>query len=433
MVIDINQLKIIKQSSHQINRNRVSRAAVKVAKRLQEHGYEAYIVGGGVRDLILGKEPKDFDLATSATPEQVQALFRRCRLIGRRFRLAHVLEGRDLIEVATFRGLGGNDGTHHHLENGRIIRDNQFGSVEEDAVRRDFTVNALFLDVSDWTIRDFVGGYEDLRNGVLRLIGDPETRYREDPVRLLRAARFIAKLGFEIETETGAPVTRLGGLLHDVPAARLFEEVNKLFLTGHAEKSFAALQEHGLMRFLFPQSPLQPGGDRVAVDSMLVEAMQNTDVRIRDRKPVTPAFLYAVLLWPPVRERAAALQKKSKSMTDALRHAGEEVMLKQIKTVAIPRRFGSVSREIWSMQPRFQNLRGRRGERLLRERRFRAAYDFLLLRCAVEPELVELADFWTEIQEVGQEQQRAMLQIRASNQPRRKQHRRRSGGRKRTS
>ena len=234
-------------------------------------------MGGGVRDLLLGKEPKDFDIATSATPEQVRALFRRCRLIGRRFRLAHVLVGREVIEVATFRGQGDNDGTHHHLENGRIIRDNLFGTVEEDALRRDFTINALFLDVTDWTIRDFVGGYQDLETGTLRLIGDPETRYREDPVRLLRAARFIAKLGLKVEAKTGAPLSQLGVLLHDVPPARLFEEVNKLFLTGHAEQSLIALQEHGLLRFLFPLSGLAPGGKRIVEDNMLVHAMQDTD------------------------------------------------------------------------------------------------------------------------------------------------------------
>ncbi len=390
-------------------------------------------MGGGVRDLLLGKEPKDFDIATKATPEQVQALFRRCRLIGRRFRLAHVLVGRDLIEVATFRGQGGNDGTHHHLENGRIIRDNQFGSVEEDALRRDFTINALFLDVSEWTIRDFVGGYQDLKSGILKLIGEPETRYREDPVRLLRAARFVAKLGLQIEEKTAAPLTQLGALLHDVPAARLFEEVNKLFLTGHAEQSLRALQTHGLMRFLFPLSPLAPGGQQITEDSMLVQAMQNTDSRIRNDKPVTPAFLYAVLLWQPVYERARALQSKKVTITDALRLAGEEVMLRQIKTVAIPRRFGNVSREIWKMQPRFNNQSGRRGERLLRERKFRAAYDFLLLRAVNDPELEDLAHFWTEIQELDTGKQRQLLKIRNVNKSPRNPRRRRGGGRKKIS
>jgi len=386
-------------------------------------------VGGGVRDLLLGKKPKDFDLATSATPEQVRASFRRCRLIGRRFRLAHVLVGREMIEVATFRGQGENDGTHHHLENGRIIRDNLFGTVEEDALRRDFTINALFLDVSDWTIRDFVGGYQDLKSGTLKLIGDPQIRYREDPVRLLRAARFIAKLDLQVDAKTAAPLSQLGVLLHGVPPARLFEEVNKLFLTGHAEQSLNALQHHGLMRFLFPLSPLAPGGKRIAEDAMLIQAMQNTDSRIREKKPVTPAFLYAVLLWSAVRERAGLLKAKNVSPADALRSAGEEVMLGQIKTVAIPRRFGSVSREIWSMQPRFHNQKGRRAQRLLGERRFRAAYDFLLLRAEIEPELQDLADFWTEIQEMSPEQQHRQLQIQQSGKPRRQRNRSRRVGR----
>ena len=431
-VRNISHLKIIKETTHRIKRGRVSSAAVKVALQLQKHGYEAYIVGGGVRDLLLDKKPKDFDIATSATPEQVQSLFRRCRLIGRRFRLAHVLEGRDLIEVATFRGQGDNDGKHHHTENGRIIRDNQFGSVEEDAIRRDFTVNAMFLDVSDWSIRDYVGGYEDLAARKLKLIGDPDTRYREDPVRLLRAARFVAKLGLEIEEGTREPIVELGHLLSDVAAARLFEEVNKLFLTGHAEQSLEALQEHGLMRWLFPLNERPDGGHRIAEDVMLQLAMKNTDDRVRQSKPITPAFLYAVLLWPPVEKRVEKMMENGVSLYDALKTAGEEVMIRQVKAVAVPRRFGSVSREIWNMQPRFRKQRGRRAERLLHERRFRAAYDFLLLRAEVESGLEQLVQFWTDIQELGSAEQNRMLHINKSSNRNHSNANRRGRRKKRT-
>jgi len=365
---------------------------------LQDEGYEAYIVGGSVRDLLLGKVPKDYDVATDAIPEEVKTIFPRCRLIGRRFRLAHVRMKGTLIEVATFRGPQVSDDDDHKHQNGRILRDNVWGSLEEDAVRRDFTINALFLDPVRNEIRDFVGGYKDLSERKLRLIGDARTRYREDPVRLLRAARFIAKLGVEPARETAAPIVEMASLLHDIPPARLFEEVCKLFMTGHAARTWEALQRFQLTRALFPvlEAADEPGTAREG--KLLIKALQNTDERIAVEKPVTPAFLLAAILWQPVRARADALQASGLNEYAALGEAADEVMSKQVQRTTIPRRFSVVTRQIWTMQPRFNNTRGRRAKKLLQERRFRAAYDFLLLRAEEDESLQGLCDHWTEAQ-----------------------------------
>lgn len=356
-------------------------------------------MGGSVRDLLLGKSPKDFDVATSATPEEVQNVFPRCRLIGRRFRLAHVRKAGHLIEVATFRGQatpGGDD--DHELENGRILRDNVFGTVESDALRRDFTINALFLDPVSGEIRDYVGGYQDLADRSLRLIGDPEVRYREDPVRLLRAARFEAKLGVHPEEATGAMIPKLSGLLADVPTARLFEEVNKLFLTGHGMRSMEALQRFGLSRALFPAMPKGSGKGKVRIGVVLRKTLENTDHRVRTGLPVTPAFLFAALLWQPVRERADRLVEGGESEYMAILAASEEVIAMQSTSTAIPRRFSAVTRQIWLMQARFTKTRGKRWKRLLYEQRFRAGYDFLLLRAEEDESLKPLCEFWSEAQ-----------------------------------
>lgn len=356
-------------------------------------------MGGSVRDLLLGKAPKDFDVATSATPEEVQAVFPRCRLIGRRFRLAHVRKAGHLIEVATFRGVatpGGDD--DHELENGRILRDNVFGTVEEDAIRRDFTINALFLDPVSGDIRDYVGGYQDLSDRRLRLIGDPEVRYREDPVRLLRAARFEAKLGVEPDEGTGEMIPQLADLLEDVPTARLFEEVNKLFLTGHGMRSMEALQRFGLSRSLFPAMPKGASKGKVRMSMLLRKTLENTDQRIREGLPVTPAFLYAALLWQPLLERAEKLEETSESEYMAIMAASEEVIAMQSRRTAIPRRFSAVTRQIWLMQARFKKTRGKRWKRLLYEQRFRAGYDFLRLRAMEDESLQPLCEFWTQAQ-----------------------------------
>jgi poly(A) polymerase len=354
-------------------------------------------VGGGVRDLLLGKAPKDFDVATSATPEQVHAIFPRCRLIGRRFRLAHVRKKGALVEVATFRGQGVDEGDQQK-PNGRILRDNVWGTVEEDAIRRDFTINAMFLDPVSGAIRDYVGGYKDLKNNRLRLIGDPELRYREDPVRLLRAARFLAKLGIEPDKATEAPIHKLGFLLKDVPPARLFEEVTKLFLTGHGSKSLDALQRFGLSNVLFPGLDAGKESGQIVVGTLLQKALENTDRRLREGKPVTPAFLFAAILWQPVKRRTAELIESGMHESDAWLVAGEEMFQIQARSTTVPRRFSAVTKQIWSMQPRLGKTSGKRWKRILGEQRFRAAYDFLLLRVEEDSSLKELGEFWTKAQ-----------------------------------
>jgi len=354
-------------------------------------------VGGSVRDLLLGKAPKDFDVATSATPEEVQAVFPRCRLIGRRFRLAHVRKGGALIEVATFRGAA-DPGDEQGDANGRILRDNVFGTVEEDALRRDFTINALFLDPVSGEIRDYVGGYRDLSDRTLRLIGDPKVRYREDPVRLLRAARFVAKLGVEPEEETARQIPALAHLLDDVPPARLFEEICKLFLTGHGMRSMEALQRFGLSTTLFPGLPAGSGPGKAQAGPLLWTTLENTDQRVRESKPVTPAFLFAALLWQPVRLRFDELVEGGEAEFVAMMKASEEVILAQSRQTSIPRRFSAVTRQIWVMQIRFKRTRGKRWKRLLHEDKFRAGYDFLLLRGEEDSGLKPLVEFWTEAQ-----------------------------------
>jgi len=342
--------------------------------------------------------PKDYDVATDAIPEEVKMVFPRARLIGRRFRLAHVRMGGTLIEVATFRGPQVTEDDDHKHKNGRILRDNVWGSLEEDAVRRDFTINALFLDPVSGDIQDFVGGFKDLSERKLRLIGDARVRYREDPVRLLRAARFVAKLGVELGEKTGEPVTEMASLLGDIPPARLFEEVCKLFMTGHASRTLEALQRFQLTRALFPVLNGKGKSGKAQTTRLMEVAMKNTDERVAIEKPVTPAFLIAALLWQPVRERADVLQASGMQEHLALGQAADEVMSSQVQRTAVPRRFSVVTRQIWTLQPRFNNTHGRRAKSLMNERRFRAAYDFLLLRAVEDESLTELCEHWTEAQ-----------------------------------
>lgn len=346
----------------------------------------------------MGKVPKDYDVATDAIPEEVKTVFPRARLIGRRFRLAHVRMGGTLLEVATFRGPQLNDDDDHTHKNGRILRDNVWGSLEEDAIRRDFTMNALFLDPISGDIQDFVGGYKDISERKLRMIGDASTRYREDPVRLLRAARFVAKLGVELGEKTAKHVHEMAPLLKDIPPARLFEEVCKLFMTGHAYRTMETLQRFQLTRALFPviKGEGKPGQARTGI--LMETALKNTDYRVTNDKPVTPAFLFAALFWQPVRARADSLQAGGMQEYLALGQAGDEVMSEQVKRTAVPRRFSVITRQIWTMQPRFNHTHGRRAKSLMGERRFRAAYDFLLLRAEEDESLKELCEHWTEAQ-----------------------------------
>ncbi|HEV2111631.1 MAG TPA: polynucleotide adenylyltransferase PcnB, partial [Gammaproteobacteria bacterium] len=349
---------IIPRAEHGISRANISENALKVLYRLKNAGYEAYLVGGSVRDLLLGREPKDFDVATSAHPEQVEELFRNCRLIGRRFRLAHVRFGDEIIEVATFRASGAPDTSEEALlaqrETGRILRDNIYGTVDQDAERRDFSVNALYYDIRDFSVHDFVGGVQDLREGVLRLIGDPELRYREDPVRMLRAVRFAVKLGFKMHPRTETPIVRLGTLLADIPPARMFEEILKLFMYGFGAQAFEALRHHGLFAQLFPRTEAALAVEEEGFPHVFIaKALASTDGRVQQDLPVTPAFLFAALLWEPVRQIARTLEADGVHPSEALRRASFEVVEEQIKRVALPRRFSTPMIEIFQMQPRF--------------------------------------------------------------------------------
>ena len=370
--------------------------------RLKDGGYQAHIVGGGVRDLLLDMKPKDFDVATDATPEQVKKLFRNCRLIGRRFRLAHVHFGRTTIEVATFRGLGDDSHPDRKLEDGRVIFDNVYGSIEEDALRRDFTVNGMYYDIRDFSIRDYAGGYQDLRDRILRLIGDPEQRYREDPVRLIRAIRFAAKLDLTIEPATEAPLATMGKSLSSIPSARLFEEVLKLFMGGYASQCFRLLTHYGLYAHLFPDSYAKIEGEEgVAARRMIEAAMASTDQRVASGKPVTPAFLFATMLWPALHDRALKLESRGQQPYEALQAAADWTISRQLKTTAIPRRFSTPMREIWVLQMRFERQRGKRVKRFMAHPRFRAAYDFLLLRAVEDQTLEPSARWWTRVQELS--------------------------------
>ncbi len=405
--------RVIPREQHNLSRKQISRAALKVLYGLKDAGFRACLVGGAVRDLLLGRQPKDFDIATDATPEEVRRIFRNSRLIGRRFRLAHVVFGPEIIEVATFRGTGDGDGDGNgdrHVVDGRILRDNVWGTIEEDALRRDFRVNALYYDIADFSVIDFVGGIEDLRDRTLRLIGDPATRYREDPVRMLRAARLAAKLDFTIDANAAAPFAELGDLLADAPAARLFDECQKMFLAGYGVASFRMLRQCGLLRQLFPGTARALAHDDAGGLMALIErGLAGTDARVLDGRPVTPAFLFAVLLWGEVEALARNFQDEGVVRSLAWQRASHRVMGEQGKRVAIPRRFGYAIEEIWALQPRFTERTRKRVFRLMSHPRFRAAYDFLLLRGGESDELRELGEWWTQAQAVPPDQLSASL------------------------
>ena len=393
-------LRLVPRDQHPISRKDISPNALRVLYRLRDAGFSGYLVGGAVRDLLVGGHPKDFDVATDATPEQVRQLFRNCRLIGRRFRLAHVVFGREIIEVATFRAnTDDGSGDRELHEGGRLLRDNVYGSIEEDAIRRDFTANALYYAIEDFSVRDYTGGFEDVQNGLMRLIGDPETRYREDPVRMLRAARLAAKLGFEIEAGTAEPIPRLAPLLRESAPARLFEECLKLFLSGHAVASFHALERHGLLPALLPESAAAMAANRSgALRRMVLEGLRGTDERVANDEPVSPAFLFALLLWPAYCRALMALQAQGVHTVEAQRRAADRVMVHQLSVVALPRRFSVPMQEIWLLQPRFSLRQRKRVHRLLAHPRFRAAYDFLVLRLAASDEHAADVEFWRELQ-----------------------------------
>ncbi|KAF1704961.1 polynucleotide adenylyltransferase [Pseudoxanthomonas suwonensis] len=419
-----------------MSRKDISPNALRVLYRLREAGFGAYLVGGAVRDLLLGMHPKDFDVATDATPEQVKQLFRNCRLIGRRFRLAHVVYGREIIEVATFRANSDDGSGDREIEDGRLVRDNVYGTIEEDAVRRDFTCNALYYAIEDFSVRDYTGGFEDVLARRMRLIGDPETRYREDPVRMLRAVRLAAKLGFTIDPPTAEPIPRLAPLLAEASPARLFEEMLKLFLSGHAVASFEGLERHGLLAALMPETAAALRSNRSgALRRMVLQGLAGTDARVAADEPVSPAFLFALLLWPAYCRALAGLQAQGMQLEEAQRRAADRVTLHQVQTIALPKRFSLPMQEIWLLQSRFSSRQRKRVFRLLAHPRFRAAYDFLVLRLAASESHAADVEFWREAQRSSGDALAASLDASAATAeeddsdgaPRRRRRRRRRG------
>ncbi len=456
--------RIIPRSEHTISRSKISPNALRVLYRLRDAGFQSFLVGGCVRDLLLGVEPKDFDVVTNALPEQIKRLFRNCRLVGRRFRLAHVFFGREIVEVATFRattaplqseepipdadpedgeapeidepieaesGVGADvDQERMFDETGRILWDNVYGTIDEDVWRRDFTANALYYNIADFSIWDYVGGVDDIASRTLRLIGDPETRYREDPVRMLRAARFEAKLGFSVDPATAEPIGRLRGLLAGVPPARLFDETLKLFLTGHGARSLEVLRRRGLLEVLLPTVEdylsRHPGS---VVEKLLIQGLTNTDRRVKEDKPVTPTFLFALLLYGPIAEAIESSPPEHWHELNTIMQACDKAIREAQVHVSIPKRFALGVREMFALQPRLEYPRGRRALRLLEHPRFRAAYDLLLLRAEHGLASEQMAQWWTRVQEVSAEERAKMVDALAARSERPAGSRR--GGRRR--
>lgn len=399
--------KVIPFELHSVAREQISYGSKKVTDGLQAAGYQAYVVGGAVRDLLLVRTPKDFDVATNATPEEVRRVFRRSRIIGRRFRLVHVMFGEEVVEVSTFRSLIEAEDAQTD-EHGRLLRDNQFGDQEQDAARRDFTANALFYDPSMQEILDYHNGYADTRKHLLRMIGDPEVRYREDPVRMLRAVRLSAKLGMQLEAATAAPIAAMKNLLDNVPQARLLDEVLKMLLSGHSVECIQQLRKMNLHHGLLPLLDVileQPMGEK-----FIMLALRNTDERLGQDKPVSPAFLFAALLWHEVLAAWNLRVQQGERPVGAMHAAMDEVLDKQKAQLAIPHRHDAVMKEIWLLQQRFEQRAGQRPFRLLEQPRFRAAYDFLLLRCASGEVDQELGLWWDEFQDASAERRAEMLQ-----------------------
>lgn len=395
---------------HGINPKYITEAALHVTQTLADNGYEAYIVGGAVRDLMQGLQPKDFDVATNARPEQIVKLFRRSRIIGRRFRIVHVPFKRDLIEVTTFRSA--NTDSQEVDLHGRVLRDNEFGDLKDDASRRDLSVNALYYDTKRQVVLDYHGGVDDLRDQTLRIIGDPITRFREDPVRMLRVLRFMAKLNFDIDAATLNSMNQCKPLLGNIPQARMFDEMLKFFTTGHAQASLDILQSHDFTAYLMP----------VLAEVMEVEKgaewvraiLGQTDARVEQDKSISPGFLFAALLWPKVEERWGFYEKKEPPMV-ALDHAMNEV-LSQVNgagdQVMVTKRLITDMREIWALQPRLERRLPRQIQGLVQHPRFRAGYDFLLLRAQLGhlgEQGLDVADWWGELYAATQSEREQMI------------------------
>lgn len=394
----------------------ISPHSIDIVDSLRDNGFEAYIVGGCIRDFLLGRTPKDFDVATNAEPQTVVKLFKRSRIVGRRFQIVHVRNGRDLVEVTTFRAHHDTRDTEDHeadqSDTGMLLRDNVYGSVADDAVRRDFTVNALYFCPDNDEVIDFVDAMTDIKAGILRIIGNATTRYQEDPVRMLRAARFAAKLDFRLEDEAATGIEKNGHLLRQVSPARMFDEVLKLFLGGTAVKTFNMLQSFDLFQYLFPATAEALEDEQQYALELLTATMGNTDARIEQGKPVTPAFMYAAVLWPAVIELREACLDQGMHAVEALREAAHAATMEQLQTTAMPKRFSMPMREIWDLQSRLHLKEGKRAAKLRSHPRFRAAYDFILLREQAGEDLEGLGQWWTQYQEDNPVEEQAQPQRR---------------------
>lgn len=418
----VSSTHIIPRTKHCISKTDISNNALKVLNRLISAGFQAYLVGGSVRDLLLHKAPKDFDVATNATPNEIKNLFKNGRIIGRRFKLVHILFHREIIEVATFRGHEAEDASQQTNEKGIIVRDNAYGSLDEDAWRRDFTINSLYYNIDDSSIVDFTSGVQDVENKLIRIIGDPSTRYTEDPVRMLRAVRFSAKLHFSLEEKTAAPFPEISHLITHVSNSRLFDEMTKLYQCGEAETVHKLLIQYGLFDHLFPSIAALLTSE-YPINALIGIALENTDIRIRDAKPVTPAFIFAVLLWFPMIELSKKLQQSGMDPLPAIEKAMSIIIAEQNKIISVPKRYTQVIREMWLLQYRFSKRFGGRAFNLLQHPRFRAAYDFMAIRALAGDEAMEVAQWWTTFQEVDEAEQHRMvnaLTTPSSNKPRRR-------------
>lgn len=415
-----DQPLVLSRDQHPVSRQLLSPNAVKVLYRLNKGGFDAYLVGGGVRDILLGQKPKDFDIATNATPEEIKGLFRNCRLIGRRFRLAHIVFGREIIEVATFRGhhentpseKAKNKAISKQSDQGMLLRDNIYGTIEEDAERRDFTINALYYSTKHFEVFDFANGIQDINDRIVRLIGDPDKRYREDPVRMIRAIRFATKLDMTIEQATSDSIYELAPLMANIPAARMFEEFLKMFISGKAIANFELLREYDLFQYFFPAVDQALNQNDELLERFILLAMQNTDKRINNDQRVTPAFLFAAMLWYPLQKHIQQLNETAHlAPQDAFFAALNEVMPEQQRSISIPKRFQGVMKDIWILQDKLARRDGKRAFTAFEHPKFRAGYDFLLLRAEIEqtPALVELAQWWTDFQNVSAEARLQMV------------------------
>lgn len=435
-------LTIIPRDQHNISRQAISDNALKVLHRLNKQGYEAYLVGGCVRDLLLGKTPKDFDVTTNATPEQVQKAFRNCRLVGRRFRLAHIMFGKEIIEVATFRGEHSDESeqdqhTSKQSQAGMLLRDNVYGTIEQDAVRRDFTINSLYYSVKDFTVRDYCNGLDDLRKGIIRLIGTPETRYREDPVRMLRAVRFAAKLNMSLEKNTAAPIPRLAPLLKNIPAPRLFDESLKLLQSGQGYRTYQLLREYRLFGQIFPLidslfTPQQPVNKPISnMEKIIEQVLKNTDYRLENNQRVNPAFMLATFLWYPLSELTQKLvQESGLPYHEAFSLASSDILNEQCRVISIPRRLTIIMNDIWRLQLRLPKRFSKRAYAAFEHPKFRAGYDLLELRSSIEKgELLELTKWWDEFQNVSADKRDLMIK-QLGKEPGRRKHAPRKTSRK---